>query len=32
MIDYHLEAFLQMNSPSARAKYANQGFHLRLGM
>ena len=26
MIDYHLEAFLQMNSPSARAKYANQGF------
>ena len=26
MVDYHLQAFLQMNSPSARAKYANQGF------
>lgn len=26
MIDYHLEAFLQMNSPLARAKYAKQGF------
>lgn len=26
MIDYHLEAFLQMNSPLARAKYAEQGF------
>jgi len=26
MIDYHLEAFLQMNNPAARAKYAEQGF------
>lgn len=26
MVDYHLQSFLQMNSPSARAKYASRGF------